>query len=415
MALMMCRICLRPDPMVRLSLFEGTIAGRPAAEVLSIVADVPILAGDPFPQVCCSDCWQQLEAAFNLRELVRESGRKLGEMLAGVGADRVVVKQELEDVEEQQQDPIGTGTTWSTIVDNYEITKVEMPNPEYNTQGEMSESDTDSDCPMDVEATAESTFLPEKSKPLYEAAFKKFQEWQARNWIQTVDENCLLAYFAQELKDKRPSTKWSQFSMLRTTINLKMGIDISGFTSLKSLLKRKSDGYCPKKSEILTKEQIFEFLREADDAVHLVTKVALIVGVYGACRREELLKLTLDDIEDLQDSIKITIPNTKTKSMRQFFVTSGTAPGVDMLQLFRAYAGKRAAGTNHARFFVSYRNGKCTKQAIGINTIAKLPKTIAEHLKLPSPELYTGHCFRRSSASLLADSGVDISVLKRLS
>uniref|UniRef100_A0A8D8F309 (northern house mosquito) hypothetical protein n=1 Tax=Culex pipiens TaxID=7175 RepID=A0A8D8F309_CULPI len=131
MALMMCRICLRPDPMVRLSLFEGTIAGRPAAEVLAIVADVPVLAGDPFPQVCCSDCWQQLEAAFNLRELVRESSRKLGEMLAGLGADRVVVKQELEDVEEQQQDPIGTGTTWSTIVDNYEITKVEMPNPEY--------------------------------------------------------------------------------------------------------------------------------------------------------------------------------------------------------------------------------------------------------------------------------------------
>ena len=125
------------------------------------------------------------------------------------------------------------------------------------------------------------------------------------------------------------------------------------------------------------------------------------------------MKLTLQDIEDLEDSIKITIPNAKTHAMRQFIVTKGTAPGVDMLHLFRTYAEKRAAGTNHSRFFVSYRSGKCTKQAIGINTIAKLPKMIAEYLKLPSPELYTSHCFRRSSASLLADSGVDISVLKR--
>lgn len=125
------------------------------------------------------------------------------------------------------------------------------------------------------------------------------------------------------------------------------------------------------------------------------------------------MKLSLDDIEDLKDSIKITIPNTKTKIMRQFVVTKGEAPGVDMVKLFRLYAEKRAAGTDHSRFFVSYRHGKCTKQAMGINTIAKLPRMIAEHLKLPSPEQYTGHCFRRSSASLLADSGVDISVLKR--
>jgi integrase len=31
----------------------------------------------------------------------------------------------------------------------------------------------------------------------------------------------------------------------------------------------------------------------------------------------------------------------------------------------------------------------------------------------PSPGLYTGHCLRRSSATLLADSGGDITDLKR--
>uniref|UniRef100_A0A1Q3EXH3 Putative crypton-1 tc n=1 Tax=Culex tarsalis TaxID=7177 RepID=A0A1Q3EXH3_CULTA len=278
------------------------------------------------------------------------------------------------------------------------------------------DSDSDSDCPMDGDAGATADgLLPEKSKPLYESAFKRFQDWQTKNRIDATDEKSLLAYFSEELGAKKPSTKWSLYSMLRTMIQLKMGINIGDFVNLKSFLKRKADGYSPKKSKIFTKEQVFNFLKEADDSFHLVTKVALIVGVYGACRRDELLKLTLDDIEDQGDCIKITIPNVKTKSMRQFIVTRGTDPDVDMLNLVRMYAEKRVPGTNHTRFFVTYRNGKCTKQPLGINTIAKLPKIIAEYLKLPSPELYTSHCFRRSSTSLLqADSGgVDITVLKR--
>lgn len=139
----------------------------------------------------------------------------------------------------------------------------------------------------------------------------------------------------------------------------------------------------------------------------------LIVGIYGACRREELLKLSLEDIQDLGDSVKITIPNTKTKIVRQFVIAQGNSADVDMLQLFRTYAVKRPADTKHSRFFIGYRNGLCGKQAIGINTIGTMPKVIAEYLKLPSPQEYTGHCFRRSSASILADTGVDISVLKR--
>lgn len=33
-------------------------------------------------------------------------------------------------------------------------------------------------------------------------------------------------------------------------------------------------------------------------------------------------------------------------------------------------------------------------------------------LQLKNPELYTGHCFRQSSASFLADSGAETSILK---
>lgn len=42
-----------------------------------------------------------------------------------------------------------------------------------------------------------------------------------------------------------------------------------------------------------------------------------------------------------------------------------------------------------------------------------MPMMIANYLKLPNPNSYTGHTFRRTSATLLADSGADILTLKR--
>jgi hypothetical protein len=46
--------------------------------------------------------------------------------------------------------------------------------------------------------------------------------------------------------------------------------------------------------------------------------------------------------------------------------------------------------------------------------MGKVPKTIAAFLELPNPELYTGHCFRRSSATHISNSGGDLLSIKRL-
>ncbi|KAJ8977820.1 hypothetical protein NQ317_007521 [Molorchus minor] len=42
--------------------------------------------------------------------------------------------------------------------------------------------------------------------------------------------------------------------------------------------------------------------------------------------------------------------------------------------------------------------------------MGKIPTS---YLKLPDVACYTGHCLRRSSATLLADAGVDITTIKR--
>jgi len=50
---------------------------------------------------------------------------------------------------------------------------------------------------------------------------------------------------------------------------------------------------------------------------------------------------------------------------------------------------------------------------VGIHSFGSMPSKIAIFLKLENPTQYTGHCFRRSSATVLAGHGADITTLKR--
>ena len=60
------------------------------------------------------------------------------------------------------------------------------------------------------------------------------------------------------------------------------------------------------------------FLNEAPDEKYLMMKVLMIIGIAGACRRDELTNLCINDIEDTGSVIVINMPNTKTNVYRSF-------------------------------------------------------------------------------------------------
>lgn len=57
-------------------------------------------------------------------------------------------------------------------------------------------------------------------------------------------------------------------------------------------------------------------------------------------------------------------------------------------------------------------NGKAT-QNIGRNSLGLMPQKIAEYLKIPDADKFSGHTFRRTGATILADSGCQMMTLKR--
>lgn len=127
----------------------------------------------------------------------------------------------------------------------------------------------------------------------------------------------------------------------------------------------------------------------------------------GACRANELHSMKIEDFEDLGSAALITIPNTKTKIIRKFTVTDR------FYLLCKKYIELRPHNVSTNSFFLNLQNGKCTNQKIGVNKFGAMGKQIALFLKLPNPELYTGHSFRRSSATILVDAGGDLTSLKR--
>lgn len=138
----------------------------------------------------------------------------------------------------------------------------------------------------------------------------------------------------------------------------------------------------------------------------------MIFGIAGALRKDELLKLETDNVQDLGSKFLVTIKTSKTHTNRIFTIVDNEQN--TLLNLVKHYVSLRPAHTPHKRFFIFYKNNKCTTQPVGINTFSKMPSIIATFLRLEQSHLYTGHCFRRSSASILSDSGADFSAIKRL-
>ncbi|KAJ8966152.1 hypothetical protein NQ317_017551 [Molorchus minor] len=144
-----------------------------------------------------------------------------------------------------------------------------------------------------------SNLLPTKSRSLYDIAYNRFKKWCAEKNVQVYSENVLLAYFSENAKNYKSSTLWAQYSMVKSCLIIYDNIDISKFPKLIAFLKRTGDGYQAKKSKILTKSEIDRFLSSADDKEFLMIKVGLILGIAEACRTDELVNLTVDDIEDV--------------------------------------------------------------------------------------------------------------------
>jgi len=138
------------------------------------------------------------------------------------------------------------------------------------------------------------------------------------------------------------------------------------------------------------------------------------MGYFGGLRCAELTALEFNDVAITDDCITVFIKQSKTDpcGKNNFYFTISSKGGC-AYNVIKNYSG--AILNKTGRFFQNYnfKSKTFAKQPMGRNTIAATPKFIANYLGLAEPDRYTGHCFRRSSATALADSGASLTTLKR--
>jgi hypothetical protein len=71
-----------------------------------------------------------------------------------------------------------------------------------------------------------------------------------------------------------PASLWPEYSMLKATLKAKENINIEKFGALIPYLKKLNVGYRSKKSKVLTREEIKNFLEQAEDGEYLFVKVS---------------------------------------------------------------------------------------------------------------------------------------------
>lgn len=142
----------------------------------------------------------------------------------------------------------------------------------------MVESDSDIDIKdhdilQQATAVATNSELTAKSAKIYEKAYCHFMDWTRRNKINTFDEYVFIAYFEYLSKDLKSTTLWTRYSTLKSTVSIKHQVDISKYTKLYALLKRKAEGYEAKKSKAFTTKEMKQFIETAPDNKYLLSKV----------------------------------------------------------------------------------------------------------------------------------------------
>lgn len=179
-------------------------------------------------------------------------------------------------------------------------------------------------------------------------------------------------------------------------------------------MKNISKTYVPKKSATLTLSQVHQYLLEvSNDGQVIVVKVAMILGIYGGLRVSEIASIKFEDVRKEGPNYIINIPISKTDQAgvgHEFTIcpmplsTNCPCHLLDSyISLFETQSGRLLRRLD--------KNGKPTCQSVGVNKVATFPALVASSLGIEGD--FTGHCFRRSSATILADSGANLLQLKR--
>lgn len=135
-------------------------------------------------------------------------------------------------------------------------------------------------------------------------------------------------------------------------------------------------------------------------------KAVLLLGFAGAFRRSELVALTVADLEEVPDGLKILIQKSKTDQEREGHTIAILNGRLNVVSVLQDYL-KSAGITEGAIFRPITKNGKIRKQTLNDRSVADIVKRYATAAGL-NPEEFSAHSLRAGFITTAAEAGANL-------
>ena len=144
----------------------------------------------------------------------------------------------------------------------------------------------------------------EKTKKVYDRYWRMYENHCKKHNIQTTYSEVSVIDFFINLKDKySKGSLWSIYLCLNHHFQVRKKTNLKMFARLKIIMKRITEGHVPKKSAVLTEEEIKGIFEKLDDnnPTHLLSKIGVALMYYGLLRCEEVIKIEVKDVRVLEN------------------------------------------------------------------------------------------------------------------
>ena len=179
-----------------------------------------------------------------------------------------------------------------------------------------------------------------------------------------------------------------------------------------------------RQAKVFTVQELLNYYQMPSTPENLADKVYAVIAISFAGRGVEVAAVNFKNITETVETatgekhIKVTYIRSKTRGVPEQSFTLIT--GATEVRIITEYEQCFKKEERSGRYFRMLRYGIDgtkiigTGRNIGHNTTAKAGIRIATRLGLENPELYTGHTFRRTAATLCAESGMTLPEIKLL-
>ena len=179
-----------------------------------------------------------------------------------------------------------------------------------------------------------------------------------------------------------------------------------------------------KQAKVFKKEELSRYYNMPHTPDNLGDMAYSVVGLSFGGRGAEIIKVQFEDVTRTVNpdtgETKILIKYQRTKQAGVPEMSEAMITGKLEVDILIAYESKFPKTERTGRYFrklIATSDGlgiKGTKINIGHNVTAKTGVRIATKLGLNNPELYTGHTFRRTCATICAEGGMQLAAIKQI-